>query len=684
MPKITINGKEIEFEKGMTVLQACELADVEIPRFCYHEKLSIAGNCRMCLVEMEKSPKPIASCAMPAAEGMNIKTNTTLVEKARKGVMEFLLANHPLDCPVCDQGGECDLQDQSLYYGVDKSRFVENKRDVKEKYMGPLIKTQMTRCIHCTRCVRFATEVAGVPEIGAIGRGENMEITTYLEKSMESELSANVIDLCPVGALTSKPYAFEARPWELKKTESIDVMDAVGSNIRVDTYNWEVKRILPRLNNEINEEWISDKTRYSCDGLLKQRLDIPYIKKNNKLQKSNWDEAVNLLVDRIQSVQPNEIAGHIGDMINMENALSFKHFFKTLKSENLDFREKNFYINSDEKMNYIFNSSIAGIEDADLILLVGTNPRHEASILNARIRKTFVQKKIPIFSIVNPGDLTYEYEIIGDSTEDIKKIVNKEHAFSQKLLSAKKPIIIIGESALELKSGGYIFEELKKFLIKNNLINENWNGLNLLVQNASTVGLLDLKILQGKKEKSSSFFDDLKNRKFKLLYLLGSDNLEFQKNDEFIVYQGSHGDRGAEIADLILPSATYTEQNGLYENLEGRIQEGKKASYPIGEALEDWKIFNRIIKKLGFKDKTTNFDELRKEVLETVPNFSEINELPKKSEIKMNNIETSFFSEKIFVRELDYYYTNSISRSSKTMGECRQIRQKIKKDGTNN
>ncbi len=684
MPKITINGKEIEFEKGMTVLQACELADVEIPRFCYHEKLSIAGNCRMCLVEMEKSPKPIASCAMPAAEGMNIKTNTALVEKARKGVMEFLLANHPLDCPVCDQGGECDLQDQSLYYGVDKSRFIENKRDVKEKYMGPLIKTQMTRCIHCTRCVRFATEVAGVPEIGAIGRGENMEITTYLEKSMESELSANVIDLCPVGALTSKPYAFEARPWELKKTESVDVMDAVGSNIRVDTYNWEVKRILPRLNNEINEEWISDKTRFSCDGLLKQRLDVPYIKKNNKLQKSTWDEAINLLVDKIHSVKPNEIAGHIGDMINMENALSFKKFFKTLKSENLEFREKNFYINSDEKMNYIFNSSIAGIENADLILLVGTNPRHEASILNARIRKTFVQKKIPIFSIGDPGDLTYEYEIIGENTEDIKKIVNKEHNFSQKLLSAKKPIIIIGESALELKSGGYIFEEFKKFLIKNNLTNKNWNGLNVLIQNASTVGLLDLKILQGKNAKSSSFFDDLKNRKFKLLYLLGSDNLEIQKNDEFIVYQGSHGDRGAEIADLIFPSATYTEQNGLYENLEGRIQECKKASYPIGEALEDWKIFNRIIKRLGSKEKATKFDELRKEVLETISNFSEINELPKNLDIKINNIETSFFSEKIFVRELDYYYTNSISRSSKTMSECRQIRQKIKKDGTNN
>jgi len=449
----------------------------------------------MCLVEMEKSPKPIASCAMPATEGMNIKTNTSLVEKARKGVMEFLLANHPLDCPVCDQGGECDLQDQSLYYGVDKSRFSENKRHVKEKYMGPLIKTQMTRCIHCTRCVRFATEVAGVPEIGAIGRGENMEITTYLEKSMESELSANVIDLCPVGALTSKPYAFEARPWELKKTESVDVMDAVGSNIRVDTYNWEVKRILPRLNNEINEEWISDKTRYSCDGLLKQRLDVPYIKKENKLEKSNWDEAINIIINKIKSVRPEEIAGHIGDTINMENALAFKKLFNIFKSNNLEFREKKFYINPAEKINYIFNSSIKGIEESDLILLIGTNPRHEATMLNARIRKIFVKKNIPIFSIGDPGDLTYDYEIIGNKSDVIKKIINKEHNFSQKLLAAKKPIIIIGESALELKSGKYIFEELKNFLIKNNKINNDWNSLNILIQNASTVGLLDLKIL---------------------------------------------------------------------------------------------------------------------------------------------------------------------------------------------
>ena len=684
MPKITINGKEIEFEKGMTVLQACELADVEIPRFCYHEKLSIAGNCRMCLVEMEKSAKPIASCAMPAAEGMNIKTNTSFVEKARKGVMEFLLANHPLDCPVCDQGGECDLQDQSLYYGVDKSRFLENKRDVKEKYMGPLIKTQMTRCIHCTRCIRFATEVAGIPEIGAIGRGENMEITTYLEKSMESELSANVIDLCPVGALTSKPYAFEARPWELKKTESVDVMDAVGSNIRVDTYNWEVKRILPRLNNEINEEWISDKTRYSCDGLLKQRLDIPYIKKENKLQKSSWDEAIDLIADKIQSVQPEEIAGHIGDLINLESALAFKKLFKILKSNNLEFREKKIYINPSEKINYIFNSSITGIEESDLILLIGTNPRHEATILNARIRKVFAQKKVPIFSIGNPGDLTYDYEIIGSKTDDIKKIISKEHVFSQKLLSAKKPIIIIGESALELNSGKYIFEELKKFLIKNNLINEDWNALNILTQNASTVGLLDLKILSNEKENDFTFFKNLTNKKFKFLYLLGSDNLNFKKDNEFIVYQGSHGDRGAEIADIVLPSATYTEQNGLYENLEGRVQECKKASYPIGESLEDWKIFNRIIKKIGTKDDQSNFDQLRKEVLQLIPDFTKINELPKKSEIRDTNIQTNFVSEEVLIRELDYYYTNSISRSSKTMSECRQIKQNNKKNGTNN
>ncbi|MEC7143373.1 MAG: NADH-quinone oxidoreductase subunit NuoG [Pseudomonadota bacterium] len=684
MPKITINGKEIEFEKGMTVLQACELADVEIPRFCYHEKLSIAGNCRMCLVELEKSPKPIASCAMPAAEGMNIKTNTNFVEKARKGVMEFLLANHPLDCPVCDQGGECDLQDQSMYYGVDKSRFVENKRQVKEKYMGPLIKTQMTRCIHCTRCVRFATEVAGVPEIGAIGRGENMEITTYLEKAMESELSANVIDLCPVGALTSKPYAFEARPWELKKTESIDVMDAVGSNIRVDTYNWEVKRILPRLNNDINEEWISDKTRYSCDGLIKQRLDTPYIKKNNKLQKSSWDEAISILIEKINTINPNEIGGHIGDMVNLENALSFKKFFSVLRCDNLEFRERNFYYNSKEKSNYIFNSSIKGIEKSDLILLIGTNPRHEATMLNARLRKVYAQKQVPVYSIGNPGDLTYSYTIIGNNTDDIKKIFNNESEFSKKFLSAKKPIVIIGESALELKCGKYILEGFKNFLKKNNFINKDWNAFNFLAQNASTVGLIDLNILPLEDDKKNSFFEKLNNNKFKLLYLLGSDNLNIKKNNEFIIYQGSHGDRGAEIADIILPSAAFTEQNGLYENLEGRVQECKKASYPIGGALEDWKIFNLILKKLNKNENLSNFDTLRKEVLTLIPNFTELNKLPYFKESLSNNTSSNFVKEEVNIKELDYFFTNAISRASKTMSECRQIKRGTKKTGTDN
>ena len=682
MPKIIINGKEIEFEPGMTVLQACELAKVEIPRFCYHERLSIAGNCRMCLVEMEKSPKPIASCAMPAAEGMNIKTNTEFVEKARKGVMEFLLANHPLDCPVCDQGGECDLQDQSLYYGVDKSRFSENKRFVREKYMGPLIKTQMTRCIHCTRCVRFATEVAGVPEIGAIGRGENMEITTYLEKSMESELSGNVIDLCPVGALTSKPYAFSARPWELKKTESIDVLDAVCSNIRVDTYGWEVKRILPRLNENINEEWISDKTRYSCDGLLKQRLDTPYIKKNNKLVKSNWDEVTEAIIAKFKETNSDHVAGHIGDLVNLETILAFKKFFEKLGSNNLEFREKKFYINPEDKMNYLFNSSINGIEESDLILLVGANPRHEATILNARIRKAFKQNKTNIFSIGDPGNLTYDYTILGESTQIIKDIVEEKHKFNDILNKSKKPIIIIGESALELKSGEYIFEELKTFLIKKNFINEKWNALNILIQNASTVGALDLKIIDNKR-KNFDFFDRLNNGHFKILYLLGSDNLKFHKNNEFVIYQGSHGDRGAEIADIILPSPAYTEENGLYQNLEGRVQECRKASYPAGQALEGWKILNNTCMELKKEKLFNSFNTLREEVLKSIVNFTEINNLPKyKSPQKKTT--NNFKDEKIYINQIDYYFSNAISRASKVMSECRSIKLNTLKSGTNN
>ena len=682
MPKININGKEVEFQSGMTILQACELAGVEIPRFCYHERLSIAGNCRMCLVEMDKSRKPIASCAMPAEEGMNIKTNTEMVEKARKGVMEFLLANHPLDCPVCDQGGECDLQDQSLYYGVDKSRFSENKRHVSEKYMGPLIKTQMTRCIHCTRCVRFATEIAGVPEIGAIGRGENMEITTYLEKSMESELSGNVIDLCPVGALTSKPYAFSARPWELKKTESIDVLDAVGSNIRVDTYGWEVKRILPRLNEDINEEWISDKTRYSCDGLLKQRLDTPYIKKNNKLVKSSWDEALDIIIKKLNETENSKVAGHLGDLVSLETTLAFKKFFELLGSQNLEFREKKFYVNSEDKMNYLFNSTINGIEKSDLILLIGCNPRHEATILNARIRKAFRNNKTPIFSIGNLGDQTYDYKILGDNTQTIKDIIEEKHEFNKVFKHAEKPLIIIGESALETESGGYILEEFKNFLFQKKFITEKWNALNILVQNASTVGALDLKILKDK-QNNFDFFDNIEKNKFKVLYLLNSDNLKLKKNNEFIIYQGSHGDRGAEVADVILPSAAYTEENGLYQNLEGRVQECRKASYPVGEALESWKVLNKLTNVYKNKNLFENFNTLREEVLKKIINFNSINKLPIYKG-PSNKINCKFKNEKIFINPIDYYFSNSISRASKVMSECRDIKLKHLKSGTDN
>ena len=681
MPKIIINNKEIDFENGMTVLQACELAGAEIPRFCYHERLSIAGNCRMCLVEMEKSSKPIASCAMPAAEGMKINTNTEFVEKARKGVMEFLLANHPLDCPVCDQGGECDLQDQSLYYGFDKSRFKENKREVKDKYMGPLIKTQMTRCIHCTRCIRFATEVAGVTELGAIGRGENMEITTYLEKSMESELSANVIDLCPVGALTSKPYAFEARPWELKKTETIDVMDSVGSNIRVDSYGWEVKRILPRLNNNINEEWISDKTRFACDGLLKQRLDKPYKRENGNLKEATWDEIINILSIKFKEIDPQYIGGHIGDQVSIETTNSFMSFLKKLRVKNYDFREKPFYINPENKINYIFNSSIKAIEDSDCIILIGTNPRHEATMLNARIRKTSIKKKLPILSFGDPGDLTYDYKIIGNTVADIKKFVNKEDEASKILLKSKKPIIIIGESALELQSGKFIFESVKNFLIKHNLINDEWNGLNILLKNASSVGAIDLGFFNIENNNNFVFFDKLKKQELKLIYFLGSDNLNFTKNNEFIVYQGSHGDRMAQMADIILPSPAYTEQNGLFINLEGRLQKSIRATYPPGESREDWKIFNLLSKKIHNTELFKNFNELRNDSINKVVNHSDFNLLPKTRITKSNFANPDLnLNENLEIKKIDYYFSNSIARSSKTMSDCRTARANIIRD----
>jgi NADH-quinone oxidoreductase subunit G len=674
MLKVKVNDIDVEVEEGLTVLQACEQVGVEIPRFCYHEKLSIAGNCRMCLVEIEKSPKPVASCAMPVAEGMDIKTNTSMVEKARKGVMEFLLVNHPLDCPVCDQGGECDLQDQSMFYGIDKSRYKENKRQVPQTYMGPLIKTQMTRCIHCTRCIRFATEIAGVPELGAIGRGENMQITTYLEKSMESELLANVIDLCPVGALTSKPYVFEARPWELKKTETIDVMDAVGSNIRVDTYGWEVKRILPRINEDINEEWISDKTRYACDGILNQRLDTPYLKSGNEFKKISWGLAYKKIVEKIKEASAEKIAGLTGDLTNMETMFIVKEFFqKTIKSQNLDSRSDNYYVNSNDRRNYIFNTLLNGIEESDLIILVGTNPRYEATILNARIRKSFVNNKTDIYSFGDIGDLTYPYKILDNKTDIIKDIFENKNELSEKIKNSKKPIIILGQSALRLKSGKFIFEEFKRFLISVNKINKDWNSLNILSNHASTVGSYDLDILSSKDGKNITS-NQIKNNNFDILFLFGQDNLSLKKKNEFIIYIGSHGDKGAEMADVILPGTAYTEQDGYYTNLEGKIQKAYKASYPPGEAKEDWEIINELSELLKRKKLYKNKDEL----IDSMMNYLRLDQ-------KSNNTQeiiSEFLSEKIVVDPLDYHYSNVIARASKTMFECRNEKLKIKLTGT--
>jgi NADH-quinone oxidoreductase subunit G len=677
MPKLKVNDIEVEVEEGLTVLQACEKAGVEIPRFCYHEKLSIAGNCRMCLVEMEKSPKPIASCAMPAAEGMNIKTNTPKVEKARKGVMEFLLVNHPLDCPVCDQGGECDLQDQSMFYGVDKSRFKENKRSVPDKNMGPLIKTQMTRCIHCTRCVRFATEIAGVPEIGAIGRGEDMQITTYLEQSMQSELSANVVDLCPVGALTSKPYVFEARPWELKKTETIDVMDAVGSNIRVDTYGWEVKRVLPIINEDINEEWISDKTRYACDGLLNQRLDKPYVKRNGKFEESNWNEVNDIVVNKLKNTSKENVCGFVGDLTNMETSFIFKEFFdRVLETKAYETRSEDKYINNSDRKNYLFNSTINGIEESDLIFLVGANPRFEATIVNARIRKAFLNNNTKIISLNEVGDLTYPYMQLDGKTSTIKKIVEGNHDVSKLIKDAQNPLIIIGESLLKSESSEYVVTSLQKFLLDNNKINDNWNSFNILTCDASTVGNLDLDLINLEKGYfKNNILDNLNNNQYEIVFLLGQDNLSFNKTNEFVIYIGSHGDKGAEIADVILPGSAYTEQSGYFTNLEGRLQKAYKASYPPNQSKEDWEIINNLAEHMNNRKLFNDKDELESSMLNYLKLKKEKN---KTSEISISN----FVDETINIKVKDYYFSNVIARSSKTMVECNNSKIEIKKTGT--
>ena len=671
MPKITINNKVIDFQDGMTVMQACELADVEIPRFCYHDKLSIAGNCRMCLVEMEKSPKPIASCAMPAAEGMNIKTNTELVKKARQGVMEFLLINHPLDCPICDQGGECDLQDQALHYGFDKSRYEENKRAVKNKYMGPLVSTIMTRCIHCTRCVRFSTEIAGVDDIGLLGRGENAEITTYLEKTIESELSGNVIDLCPVGALTNKPYAFQSRPWELKKTESVDVFDGMGASIRIDSKGKNVLRVLPRLNEEINEEWINDKTRFAIDGLSRQRLDKPYIKIDNKLEATSWDTALKLVASEIKKRGAENTSAFSGKFSDIESLYSTKNFLNLLNSEFYDCRFDNTQFIPGHRSSYLFNSSIQKIDEADAILIIGSNPKWEAAVLNSRIRKAYLNNNCQIALIGPKINLTYKYTHLSNDISYLNNILNEKSDFLEHLKNAKNPLMLIGSSAINYNDGIEILKICAEICNKFNIVNESENGFNILNQNISRVGALDIGFY------SKNFDRDFKVSLTKhirntnpVVFLLGLDEINFSSlKDSFIIYIGHHGDEGANNADIILPSPAFPEKTSTFVNIEGRVLQTTKCFNPIGEAKEEWKIFRALSQEFKEQLKFNNLKELRQEIIKNFPHLNQLNTLPNKSEVNFGK------SHIIDNKEIEYniknfYMTDSISRASVNMANC--------------
>ncbi len=669
MPKITIDNQEIEFENGMTVMQACEQAGSEIPRFCYHEKLSIAGNCRMCLVEMEKAPKPVASCAMPAADGMVIKTNSEIVKKARKGVMEFLLINHPLDCPICDQGGECDLQDQAMYYGFDKTRYEENKRAVQNKNMGPLVKTIMTRCIHCTRCVRFSTEVAGVDDIGLLGRGENAEITTYLEKTIDSELSGNVIDLCPVGALTSKPYAFKSRPWELNKTETYDVFDGIGSSIRIDTRGKKVLRALPRINEEINEEWISDKSRFAIDGLSRQRLDTVYIKKSGKLQKSNWDDAITKIkLEIIKREQKNTLILS-GKFTDIETIYASKKFNEKLGSNYFDCRFDNAQFIENSPDSYKFNSTIQEIENADAILLIGSNPRWEAAVLNARIRKAYIENNCKIALIGPKIDLTYSYEHLSDSLEYINKLNDKSN-FGKILKNSKNPLIIIGTSAINNKYGSMILQSCAS-LAKKIQKNKDVNPLNILNQDVSRVGALELKFYN--KEFNNDYHSTIKKYLSKnkpVVFLMGLDEIDLSiLKDSFVIYMGHNGDRSASIADIILPTPAYTEKSSTYMNIEGRVFQTTKCHNPLGDAKEEWKVFRALSETMKNKLNFNNLVELRKEIISNFNCLAHLNEINPVKKIsfgknhKINDIKVSYNIE-------NFYMNDSISRSSETMALC--------------
>jgi len=672
MPKLTIDGQVIEVPAGITVLQACEMAGVEIPRFCYHERLSIAGNCRMCLVEIEKSPKPVASCAMPVGDGMVIKTDSAMTKKARKGVMEFLLINHPLDCPICDQGGECDLQDEAMAYGFDRGRFKENKRAVVDKNFGPLVKTSMNRCIHCTRCIRFATEVAGVEEIGAIGRGENMEITTYVEKVLTSELSGNIIDLCPVGALTSKPYAFTARPWELRKTESIDALDAVGSNVRIDSRGPEVLRVLPRLNEAVNEEWISDKSRFACDGLKRQRLDRPFVRKNGKLQPASWSEALGAVADRLKGVPGQRIAAIAGDQACAESMLALRDLMRSLGSPNLDCRQDGARLETSTRAAYLFNTTIAGIEKADALLLIGTNPRWEAPVLNARIRKRYLAGRFKI-GVVGPQlDLTYKYEYLGAGPQTLAEIAAGKHPFADVLKTAKAPMLVIGQGALARPDGAAVLALARQVAADFGLVKDGWNGFNVLHTAAARVGGLDLGFVPAAGGRDvAGILDGASKGEIDVVYLLGADEIDTTKlGKAFVVYQGHHGDRGAHRADVILPGAAYTEKNATYVNTEGRVQRTRLAVFPPGDAREDWKILRALSERVG---KTLPYDTLpqvRRHLIEANRLFSRVDAAPEAAPWSGFGAAGQVTAAPFVSPIKNFYMTDPISRVSETMAKC--------------
>ncbi len=683
MPKIKIDGVEGEYENGLTLLQACEIAGAEVPRFCYHDRLSIAGNCRMCLVEVKGGPpKPQASCAMsvndlrpgPNGETPEVFTNTPMVKKAREGVMEFLLINHPLDCPVCDQGGECDLQDQAMAYGKSGNRFAENKRAVEDKDFGPLVKTEMTRCIQCTRCVRFTTEVAGINDMGLTGRGEDVEITTYLDRIITSELQGNIIDLCPVGALTSKPYEFKARPWELRKTETIDVMDALGSNIRVDARGREVMRILPRTHELINEEWISDKTRFVWDGLKTQRLDQPYVRELSKLRSASWDEALGQAANKIKSTTPDRVGIIVGDLISAEEAFALKDMAMKLGVKNIDCREPGSALGEHGgRAGYIFNSTIAGIDEADAIMLIGCNPRLEAPVLNARIRRRAAKGDCLIGVVGEKADLTYHYNYLGAGPESLEQFVS--HA----AISKQKPMFIVGQGALNRPDSAAILAMVAKAAAAMGVVKDGWNGFNILHTAAGRVGALDVCALPGDGGLNTQGMITAAGKgELDVVILAGADEIDTKTlGKAFVIYLGTHGDNGAHRADVILPGAAYTEKSATFVNTEGRPQMTVRASFPPGDAREDWAIIRQLAEKLGATPAWSSINGLRAAMYAIAPQLAQLDHIHTADADALSELAKGEgkANKDAFVSPItDFYLTNPIARASRTMGECSAVK----------